>query len=363
MLQSVKYKWVIAAGVFLVIAAAFAQSQPPAPKTIDQVGKNIQVLKGVPADQLNPTMGFIAASLGVGCDHCHVAGAFDKDDKKPKVVARQMMQMMFAINKENFDGKRVVTCYSCHQGSQAPVAVPIIAEEEAKPEKAPATLEITADQILDRYVQAVGGADTIQKISSRVEKGKATTFGGHEFPVEVYQKGSDKRASYLHTPQGDSVTVYDGHGGWMTMPGRPSRELSGGDLDSAKSDADLQFPLTVKQSFAEVKVRGIEKVNGHDTYVVTGSRADLPPVNFYFDQQTWLLLRELRYTETPLGQFPTQVDYTDYRASGGTKIPFQWSVARPGSKFVTHIEEVQNNVPIDDSKFSKPPEPPPPSHQ
>jgi hypothetical protein len=363
MLQSVKYKWAMAAGVCLVIAGALAQSQPTAPKTVDQVFKNIQVLKGVPADQLNPTMGFIAASLGVGCDHCHIAGAFDKDDKKPKVVARQMMQMMFAINKENFEGKRVVTCYSCHRGTQEPVAVPVISEEEPKQEKAAAALEITADQILDKYVQAIGGTDAIQKISSRVEKGKATTFGGHEFPVDVYQKGSDKRASYLHTPQGDSVTLYDGQGGWMTMPGRPSREMSGSDLDSAKFDADLQFPLSVKRSFAELKVSGTEKVDGHDTYVVIGNRADLPPVNFYFDQQTWLLVRELRYSETPLGRFPTQIDYADYRASGGTKIPFQRSVARPGSKFVTHIEEVQNNVPIDDSKFSKPAEPPlPTSH-
>jgi photosynthetic reaction center cytochrome c subunit len=149
----------------------------------------------------------------------------------------------------------------------------------------------------------------------------------------------------------------------MTMPGRPSREMSGSDLDSAKFDADLQFPLSVKRSFAELKVSGTEKVDGHDTYVVIGNRADLPPVNFYFDQQTWLLVRELRYSETPLGRFPTQIDYADYRASGGTKIPFQRSVARPGSKFVTHIEEVQNNVPIDDSKFSKPAEPPlPTSH-
>ena len=366
MLQEFKRKRAIAATVLgavcMIIVGALAQSTPPAsagPKTSEQVFKNIQVLKGVPADQWMPTMGFISASLGVGCDHCHVAGAFEKDDKKPKVVARQMMQMMFAINKDNFEGKREVTCYSCHRGSHEPVAVPVITAEETKPEKPPAVPELSADQVLDKYVQAVGGADALQKISSRVEKGKATTFGGREFPLEVFAKGPDKRASFLHTPPGDNVTIYDGHGGWMTMPGRPSRELTGGDLDFAKLDADLQFPLTVKQSFSELKVRGMETIDGHDTYVVTGQRTDLPPVIFYFDQQTALLVRELRYTETPLGRFPTQIDYNDYRQSGGTKIPFQWTLARPGSTFVTHIDEVQNNMPIDDGKFAKPPEPPP----
>ena len=87
------------------------------PKKAEEQFKNIQVLKGIPADQLFPTMQFITASLGVQCDFCHVQGAFEKDDKKPKQTARKMMEMMFAINTDNFDGHRAVTCYSCHSGS------------------------------------------------------------------------------------------------------------------------------------------------------------------------------------------------------------------------------------------------------
>jgi len=74
--------------------------------------KNIQVLKGIPADQLFPTMQFISASLGVECEFCHVQNAFEKDDKKSKQTARKMMEMMFAINKDNFAGNRAVTCNS-----------------------------------------------------------------------------------------------------------------------------------------------------------------------------------------------------------------------------------------------------------
>src|SRR5579862_10023796 len=93
-------------------------AQPP--KKAEEQFKNIQVLKGVPADQLFPTMQFITASLGVECDFCHVQNAFEKDDKKPKAIARKMMEMMFAINKDNFDGHRAVTCYSCHRGNPKP---------------------------------------------------------------------------------------------------------------------------------------------------------------------------------------------------------------------------------------------------
>src|SRR5579863_921140 len=101
-------------------------STPPqaAGKKAEEQFKNIQVLKGVPAEQIFPTMQFIAASLGVECDYCHVQGAFEKDDKKNKQTARRMMEMMFAINKDNFEGHREVTCYSCHRGSAKPAGTP-----------------------------------------------------------------------------------------------------------------------------------------------------------------------------------------------------------------------------------------------
>src|SRR6516164_6538518 len=126
----------IGAAFTAVIAASGwvrLEAQPgSASKTAEQAYKNIKVLKTVPADQLMPSMQFISASLGVECEFCHVAGAFDKDDKKPKQTARKMMEMMFAINKDNFDGHREVTCYSCHRGSAHPMAIPVVMTEEPK---------------------------------------------------------------------------------------------------------------------------------------------------------------------------------------------------------------------------------------
>src|SRR5579862_9955989 len=117
--------WIVWAGL---CSASFAQNtSAPTAKTAEQQFKNIQVLKGVPAEQVIPTMQFISGSLGVECEFCHVRNAFDKDDKKPKQIARKMMEMMFAINKNNFDGHRAVTCYSCHRGNQHPVAIPVVA--------------------------------------------------------------------------------------------------------------------------------------------------------------------------------------------------------------------------------------------
>lgn len=371
--------FLVAGGVVTDMAKAQSAGPPhgmlnPLPagsKKAEEQYKNIQVLKGIPADQLIPAMQFITASLGVECQFCHVEGAFEKDDKKPKQTARKMMEMMFAINKDNFAGHREVTCYSCHRGSSDPVGTPAVMAEEPKPATGSATeaseqhnedadaKESTgpsADQLLEKYLQAVGGAAAIEKITSRVMKG-AITFGDRNVPIDIYSKDPDKRISFTHTPDGDSVTAFDGQGGWLGFPGRPAREMHGAELDAAAMDADLHFPTHLKGMFSEVQVRGTEKIGEHDAYLVIGKREGKPPLRLYFDVQSGLLVRLVRYGETPLGRMPTQIGYADYREAGGVKIPYRWTLARPSGRFTIQVSEVTQNVPVDDLKFAKPPAP------
>jgi photosynthetic reaction center cytochrome c subunit len=364
---------VLAAGV-VGIRGAKAQSgspqavaTPAGPKKVEEQFKNIQVLKGIPADQLIPAMQFITASLGVECQFCHVEGAFEKDDKKPKQTARKMMEMMFAINKDNFDGHREVTCYSCHRGSTDPVGTPLVMTEEPKPAMGAAVKAgekksegdakepsgPTADQLLDKYLRAVGGVAAIEKVTSRVMKG-SISFGDRNVPIDIYSKDPDKRISFTHTPDGDSVTAFDGHEGWLGSPGRPTREMHGPDIDAAAMDADLHFAAHLKEMFSGAEVRGTEKIGDHDAYLVIGRREGKPPLRLYFDEQSGLLVRLVRYGETPLGQLPTQIDYADYREAGGVKIPFRWTLARPGGRFTIQVSEVKENVAVDDAKFAKP---------
>lgn len=220
--------------VFLTVislATTHAQSNPPQspvasshPRLAEEQFKNIQALKGIPADQLIPSMQFISASLGVECEYCHVHGSMEKDDKKPKLAARKMIEMMMAINKNNFEGHREVTCYSCHRGSAEPVSIPVITDEEQKPEgkklgEEKATLP-DGSQLLDKYLNAIGGVSALQKIISRAQKGSLTAFGGQHFPVDVYAKAPNKRISIMHLQTGDSVTAFDGTQGWLSVPGR-----------------------------------------------------------------------------------------------------------------------------------------------
>lgn len=373
--------WIFVCGTSLLavlgIALARAQSTPPkpaseagaAPKLAEEEYKNIQALKGIPAEQLIPSMQFIAASLGVECEYCHVPRQMEKDDKKTKVTARKMINMMMAINKENFEGHREVTCYSCHRGSANPVATPIITADEPRPvppeggkpdEAKPAFPPV--DQLLDKYISAIGGAEALQKVTSRVQKGTLIAFGGQHFPVDVYSKAPEKRLSVMHLPNGDSVTAFDGKQGWLSVPGRVHM-MSAAENAAAGMDADLYFPLHVKSLYEKFRVDAGEKIDGHDTYIVLGRSEGQPPLRLYFDKESGLLVRLIRYAETPLGRNPTQIDYADYREANGLKVPFRWTISRPGNQFTIQVEQLQQNVPVDDAKFAPPPEPPKPAQR
>lgn len=347
-----------AAGLAIGGCVALGQA-PPEAKTAEQVFKNIQTLKGMPADQLIPAMQFISASLGVECAFCHVQGKMDLDEKKAKKTAREMIVMMNAINKDHFAGHRDVTCYSCHHGASHPAGTPPVLETDAgeehgglKPD-APEAPKVTADQIVDRYVAAVGGADAARAVSSRVETGSILA-GGHESPIEVIAKAPNKRISIMRMPNGESITAFDGRIGWLGNTGRPVREMSTAEADAAGLDADFTLALDLKTVFNELRVGRPEKVGDIQCQTLLGVRPGQPPVRLFFDEKSGLLVRMVRFAETPLGRNATQIDYADYRAVDGVQVPLRWTLARPNGRFTIQIKDVKQNVPVDDSRFAKP---------
>jgi hypothetical protein len=334
-------------------------------KTAAQAFKNIQVLKNIPANQLVPAMQFIAASLGVECEYCHVEGQFQSDDKKPKNTAREMIKMMMTINQENFDGKREVTCYSCHRGATRPIATPIIPEQPASATQASAAPENSAsaktppkfEDILGRYIQAAGGESAIEKITSRAETGTIAMPDGQSLPVDIIAKAPDKRSVTTHGKRGDSVTAFDGQVGWLSAPGRPARMMGPADVEATRVDADLHLPIDLRNLFTAFQVGGVEKIGADDTRVVTAERNGHLAAKLYFDEKTGLLVRLMHFVDSPLGFNPVQVDFTDYRDVDGMKIPFRWRVARPTGQFTIQVNTVKQNVALPDASFSAPPTP------
>jgi hypothetical protein len=316
----------------------------------------------------------------MNCTDCHTADTNDSWDnfaaETPlKQMARRMIVMVDALNKTNFGGQRKVTCFTCHQGGQRPKVVPDLRVQYGAPTEDPNDVEVTAPnipglpsatQILDNYIKAIGGTQRLAGLTSYVAKGTYAGFDtGHvEVAVEVYAKAPNQRTLVVHAPFGDKVSTFDGRAAWIASADRPIplMPLTGGNLDGARVEAVLAFPAQIRQAFAQWRV-GVTTIDDRDVYVAQGTRAGQLPVNLYFDQQSALLIRMVRWNETAVGLVPTQVDYADYRDVAGVNVPFRWTSTWTNGQHTIVLSDVQANAPIDGTRFGRPTPAAPPKLQ
>ena len=191
----------------------------------EDVFKNVQVLKGIPVDQFMGTMGIIAASVGRGCSECHLLDSSGDwglyaVDTPLKQATRRMLLMTKQINEANFGGRQLVTCYSCHRGMARPKLTPsLVALYTAPPDEPddivnPAPEAPKADQIFDKYLTAIGGADRVAALTTYTGKG---TYQGWDdqtpSPLQVYARAPNQRLWLWHSLFGDRTMVYDGREG------------------------------------------------------------------------------------------------------------------------------------------------------
>lgn len=379
--------WLIDAPMAAPQAAAPAKSQMS-----DVVFKNVQALKGISVDDFLGTMGIMSASVGFDCSECHIGAGTDKvnwaaDDNPKKLTARRMVTMVTNINKENFGGRQNVTCWSCHHGRDRPSTTPAMetvygpGSNETDDVITQAPGQPTPDKVLDAYIQAIGGAQRLAAIKSYVAKGSSVGFGGFGGGghVEIDAKFPDERATFIKfdaaTGRTDSDRVYNGKVGFIKTPLAvlTDYELTGAELDGAKMDAELSFPGQIKQVLTNLKVgqptaisdlpgpssqtsnqAAAEPMQDRLVNVVQGTGPRNLLVTMYFDAQTNLLLRVVRYGRTPIGRVPTQVDYSDYRDVAGVKMPFRMTFAWLDGRDAIQLTDVQTNVTIDAAKFERP---------
>lgn len=351
----------------LAMAQAEAKSEPqkndtqksePAQKTADQVFKNIQSLKGTPADQLIPAMQYFSASLGVQCGFCHVVTpAFDpdKDDKEEKKTARMMISMVQSINQANFKGRPEVGCATCHAGRSNPAPLPPVGDERPQPPRRPEAAQLpSADQVLEKYFTAVGGKPALEKITSKVAKGSLTMPQG-KVQFELDQKTPSMYLASITLPSGGSIQEgFNGSIGWRKGDRGPAGELAGPELALARVGGRLFDPeLTPAANSVSSRV-GTETLNGHECYVLRENAPDGIFERLYFDKQTGLLARRVVVERTLFGLLPNNWDFSDYRDVNGVKVPFTIVFGRWDGNSTFNADSVQLNVPVADEKFQKP---------
>jgi hypothetical protein len=274
-----------------------------------------------------------------------------------------MTLMVAAINRANFGGRQVVTCWTCHRGRDIPSVMPTIDTVYGTPLLEADSIvtrsfpgEPSADQILDKYLQALGGVERLSSVTSFIATGTSEGFrgfgGGGQ--VQIFARAPDQRSTIIKFAEGigrqDAIRTFDGRQGWVSAPLAvvPEYALGGSELDGARIDAQLSFPAQIKTVLTQLRVGPPDNIDGRDVHVVQGNGARGLVATLYFDRESGLLLRMVRFGNSPIGRAPTQVDFADYRdvPGAGIKMPFRWTFGWLNGRDSFELKEVRVNVPI-----------------
>jgi len=358
-------------------------------------------------------MQYIAASLGVQCNYCHVMGDNANDDKQTKQTARKMIQMVADVNKEFFAGKPTVSCASCHNGHPkpskvSPLAVNMTPEEAAAAAAArgrrgggpggagggapgsgapgapgaapgaaapapaargpagpppPPPVTETVDQVISKYVQALGGEQALQNAKTRVMTGTVTNRDLTTANVTVTEKSTGEARIEIATQPNPTVRATNGTIAWQVGGGGPGaanpRDLNGLQVQQGFRLADFSLPLNLKQRYEKLRVKpAYETIDGKQVVVLTGNPYPNVTEDLAFDRDSGLLVRRTVTSGSTNGfgimALGEQIDYSDYRDVSGVKVPF--TIKHSGWNTVTteKFSDVKINAPVDDSIFAKP---------
>ena len=360
----------------LALAGQGQPGQPAGPAAGKKAGeafKNVttSTLKELSVDDFVASMGLISANLGLDCADCHPNAGPDKADfvidTPRKITTRRMVEMVAGINRANFAGVQRVTCWTCHHGRITPSTTisldawyeaPMLEFDDAVRQE---NGQATADQVLDNYLQALGGAQRLAGLTSFVATGSAIGYGdlGGNADFSLFAKSPNQRAiviSYKDTQRPSSVWSFDGRSGWIKTPRGllGEYELVGSELDGARFEAELLFPGRIKQALTTWRGAATRSIGDRDFAVVQGSGPRGFLATLYFDPKTNLLSRMVRYGPSPIGRMPTQIDYDDYREVAGIKFPFEYKFTWLDGRYTAKLSKVQTNVAIEAARFGRP---------
>ena len=299
---------------------AVSQGQQPKPLA-EQVYKDVEVFKGVPASDMIPAMEFMSASMNYTCADCHDTKDYAADNKN-KDVTRKMILMQREINERHFDGRLEVTCMSCHNKEEHPVAMPLpdgVNRRHPMVTPAPKPQDLVA-----KHVAAVGPATGVLVRTGTLTAPNEETSEMETLPLEIIQAPGGK----FRFVSGNKKVTSDGRA--MAYNGFPITDepaaIFGRVVRAWRGDEDLK-------GLARLAVTGKEKVGAADTVVVQGFRAATESAEeLYFDTKTGLVTRMVNFRRSTVGTAVSSFDYSNFKKSGDLMLPMKIVIKFPGTE-------------------------------
>jgi CubicO group peptidase (beta-lactamase class C family) len=219
----------------------------------------------------------------------------------------------------------------------------------------------TVDQILDKYVQAMGGTEAIRKLKTRVLKG-TIEFVKREVTIvgdsEIYAASPNKRMEITRIKVGscyeeDVLEGFNGTVGWSNSD--RFRKLEGAELAVKKREAEFYREIKLKELYPRMILNGTEKIGDRLAYVLNATPAEGDPEKMYFDIETGLLVRiDMEKYFAKYLRVPFQMFLDDYREIDGVKQPFTFRYISPELKIIYRFNEIKHNTVIEDAKINLP---------
>jgi hypothetical protein len=311
--------------------------------------KNLQVLSGMTRPEVWEVMNQVASGLGVNCQYCHVRDDVASDAKPEKRRGREMMRMVIDLNARHFDGRPVVTCFTCHNGKQHPALMPPL-PQTVPPETKPAETTIlpALADVLAKYVAAVGRE--VPASTPRRFRGTMKSPTGPPAAGTLLIAGDRVRLD-AQLPDGSQLTrVFDARGGWIRDKDGV-RDLTSQQFDALRQSSHPFEPFHTSSIGRDARVTDSEKIGALTAWVVTTAHA-----RYWFDAGSGLLLRRVTYVDSPIGRIPQRTDFDDYRDVGGFKVPFltRGMLVDPYLGGTRQAESIEVGVAVAATEFVKP---------
>jgi hypothetical protein len=356
----------------LSVVAVRSQATVPESQMADEVFENVQVLKGLTVDQFMEVMGMFAAATTKDCSGCHDKMVLTESRDYFKVTtpliqrARQMIVMTNALNRTYFGGEARVSCFSCHHAADVPDRSPDIAVQYGVPPPFNTTDSIVlpyADPSGDtaaafaRLVESVGGAEALTATTSLVGTG---TYSGWDtsrapIPYELYAGAPGQLTQISRRREGNIIMVSGDEGAWLASVDGiiPILDYTGDNRTGMRVEAlAIGAPHMLEAVFTDWTYADDFFGDDHMT-VLQSSEEGQPPVRLYIDD-TGMLVRLVRWNETPVGPVPTQLDFSDFREVAGVMRPFKIVRSWTNNQAEMILEDLTANVPVEPARFLRP---------
>lgn len=367
-------------------APAAAPAGPLAPAKY----KDVQIMKDVTVEQFDLTMDYFVAAVGLECRGCHERDqatgelAYEKDHRI-KAVTRKMINLVRVVNAGDYGGR--TNCAQCHVGRLRPpgqqLAQPMTPDEiaaaaqagrgqgstpaagaaapaGARGAQAPAApTPAPVDEVVGRYVDALGGREALAKLRTRLTTGTLRNRAGQATPFAIEESGARYRETLRSTPP--AAVGFDGASGWSERGGQVT-DLSGFALQQVLRRATLDLPLQLKEKFQNLQAARPARIPGAtpdsppvEVNVLQGLSSPFVTEQLSFDTASGLLVRRRVVTRAAdRGSMVEQFDYLDYRPVAGVKMPFTIKRTTWAAADTLSVAEVKVNVAIDDAAFARP---------